>query len=50
MIPLLGAFSVVDLRQACLQLNAIHTTLPKPLSKLYRPFKSGWQLAPRAAA
>jgi len=28
---LFGAFPVFDLRQALLQLNAIHTALPKPL-------------------
>ena len=32
MSPLFGAAAVFDLRQALLQLNAIHTALPKPLS------------------
>ena len=31
MIPLFGAPGVFDLRQTRLQLNAIHTALPKPL-------------------
>ena len=35
MIPLFNAATVFDLGQAGLQLNAIHTALPKPLSNQF---------------